>query len=162
NIVFAIEDKELFSQHEVKNSTIPQTKDELMNNVVNKRILLAEDNTVNQKVVLAILRKIGINADVASNGEEVLQMLATQHYEMVLMDIQMPDMDGLEATRKIRDPETPVLNHEVPIIAMTAHALNGYRENCINAGMNDYVTKPVTPQQLREVMKKWLKNNCIV
>ncbi|MDD4318488.1 MAG: response regulator, partial [Victivallaceae bacterium] len=83
-------------------------------------------------------------------------------YEMVLMDIQMPDMDGLEATRKIRDPETPVLNHEVPIIAMTAHALNGYRENCINAGMNDYVTKPVTPQQLREVMKKWLKNNCIV
>lgn len=120
------------------------------------KILLAEDNLINQKVVTAILKKFGIQPDVASNGQEALDMLSQKDYQLVFMDIQMPIMDGLEATEKIRNPETSVRNHQVPIIAMTAHAVSGYREQCIKAGMDDYVTKPITPQQLREILKKWL------
>jgi len=77
-------------------------------------------------------------------------------YDLVLMDVQMPEMDGIEATREIRNLQSAVRNHQIPIIAMTAHALQGDRERCIEAGMNDYVPKPISPQILAEALEKWL------
>jgi CheY-like chemotaxis protein/HPt (histidine-containing phosphotransfer) domain-containing protein len=91
-----------------------------------------------------------------TNGEEALKALAVTAYDLVLLDVQMPVMDGLETARHIREPGSEVLNHAVPIIAMTAHALQGDREKCLAAGMNDYVSKPVAPQALAETLEKWL------
>ena len=120
------------------------------------RILVAEDNVVNQEVALGMLHKLGLRAEAVADGEEAVEVLRTMQYDLVLMDVQMPQMDGLEATRIIRDPQSPVLNHKVPIIAMTAHALQGDRRNCLQAGMNDYLTKPVSPQALAEALNAWL------
>ena len=120
------------------------------------RLLLAEDNIVNQKVVMGILRKFGYHIDVVSNGVDVLKALETKPYDLVIMDVQMPDIDGMEATRIIRNPESAVLNHQVPVIALTAHAMQGDRERCIEAGMNDYVSKPINPSLLVETLNKWL------
>ena len=120
------------------------------------RILLAEDNITNQQVELGILKKLGLRADAVADGAEALQSLATLPYDLVLMDVQMPEMDGFEATRQIRNPQSRVLNHQVPIIAMTAHAMQADRERCLAAGMNDYVTKPVSPRTLAEALDKWL------
>ncbi len=120
------------------------------------RILLAEDNPTNQRVALGLLRNLGISADAVDNGRAALAALERQDYDLVLMDIQMPRMDGLTATRAIRDPETKVRDHAVPIIAMTAHAMSGDRERCLAAGMNDYLTKPVSGQALAEVLRRWL------
>jgi PAS domain S-box-containing protein len=120
------------------------------------RILLAEDNITNQQVALGILGKLGLRADAVANGAEAVSALESIAYDLVLMDVQMPKMDGLEATAHIRDPRSAVLNHLVPIIAMTAHAMQGDRERCLEAGMNDYVTKPVSPQALSEALARWL------
>jgi PAS domain S-box-containing protein len=120
------------------------------------RILLAEDNITNQQVALGILKKMGLSADAVANGHEAVMALGNIPYDLVLMDVQMPVMDGLEATGNIRDPNTAVLNHAVPIIAMTAHAMKGDREKCLEAGMNDYVAKPVSPQALAECLARWL------
>jgi PAS domain S-box-containing protein len=120
------------------------------------RILLAEDNITNQQVALGILRKLGLSADAVANGVEVLKSLETIPYDLVLMDVQMPVMDGLEATQRIREARSAVPSHGIPIIAMTAHAMQGDREKCLEAGMDDYLPKPVTPQALVEVLEKWL------
>ncbi|MCX5856052.1 MAG: response regulator [Deltaproteobacteria bacterium] len=120
------------------------------------RILLAEDNITNQQVAVGILKKLGLRADAVANGEEAVKALETLPYDLVLMDVQMPEMDGMEATRQIRDPQSAVRNHHIPIIAMTAHAMQGDRERCLKVGMNDYVTKPVDPQALVEALDKWL------
>ncbi|MHB8910843.1 MAG: response regulator [Syntrophales bacterium] len=120
------------------------------------RILLAEDNITNQQVAAGILKKLGLRADTVANGAEAVKALQTLPYDLVLMDVQMPVMDGIEATRQIRNPRSPVPNHGIPIVAMTAHALQGDRERCLEAGMNDYVTKPVYPQALAEALEKWL------
>jgi two-component system, sensor histidine kinase and response regulator len=120
------------------------------------RILLAEDNITNQMVAVGILKKLGLRADAVANGAEAVKALETLPYDLVLMDVQMPEMDGLEATQHIRDPQSAVRNHQIPIIAMTAHAMQGDRERCLEAGMNDYVTKPVSPQALAEALDKWL------
>ncbi len=114
------------------------------------RILLAEDNIVNQKVGLRMLERLGYHADVAANGLEVLQALERQPYDVILMDIQMPEMDGLEAARRVRMlPE----GKEIYIIAITAHALKGDRETCFNAGMNDYISKPVRIEDLQDALE---------
>ena len=123
------------------------------------RILVAEDNIVNQQVAIGILKNLGFAAEVVANGDEAVKALESIPFDLVLMDIQMPDMDGFEATRLIRDPESSVLNGKIPIIAMTAHALQGDRERCLEAGMDDYVSKPVDIQALSEVLKKWLPEN---
>jgi len=120
------------------------------------RILLAEDNITNQQVALGILKKLGLRADAVANGAEALKALEIIPYDLVLMDVQMSVMDGLEATRQIRNPQSKVINQAVPVIAMTAHTMQGDREKCLAAGMNDYVTKPVSPQALVEALQKWL------
>jgi len=120
------------------------------------RILLAEDNIINQQVALGMLKRHGLRADAVASGLEAVKALETIAYDLVLMDVQMPEMDGLEATRRIRDPHSAVLDHAIPIIAMTAHAMQGDRENCLRAGMDDYLAKPVTPQALVEVLTRWL------
>lgn len=108
------------------------------------RILLAEDNLINQKVALLMLKRLGHKADVAANGLEVLEALERQSYDLVLMDIQMPEMDGLEATRAIRQRW-----HDRPkIVAVTAHALDGDREMCLEAGMDEYIAKPIEMDEL--------------
>ncbi|WP_155313709.1 response regulator [Desulfosarcina ovata] len=118
-------------------------------------ILVAEDNLINQKVVLNILKKLGYIADVVNNGLEAVKALATKPYDLVLMDIQMPEMDGFEATGVIRSEDSHVLNPNIPIVALTAHAMEGYREKCVQAGMNDYLTKPINPGQLSEKVAEW-------
>jgi PAS domain S-box-containing protein len=120
------------------------------------RILLAEDNITNQRVALGILKRLGLRADAVADGVEAIKALETLPYDLVLMDVQMPEMDGLEATAQIRNPHSAVANHQIPIIAMTANAMQGDRERCLAAGMNDYVVKPVSPQALAEALDKWL------
>ena len=123
---------------------------------VNARILVAEDNSTNQVVALGFLKKLGLHADAVADGGEALKALESIPYDLVLMDVQMPVMDGLEATRQIRSPASAVLNHWVPIIALTAHALQGDRERFLEAGMNDYLSKPMTALALIDVLKCWL------
>jgi len=122
----------------------------------NVRILLAEDNPTNQQVAQSILEKLGFGADVVPNGREAIRALETIRYDIVLMDVQMPEMDGLEATRAIRSGKTGVPNPMVPIIAMTAHAMKGDRELCLEAGMDDYISKPISPRALAEALEKWM------
>ena len=117
------------------------------------RILLAEDNITNQQVALGVLRKMGLRADAVANGAEAIKALETLPYDLALMDVQMPVMDGLEATREIRKSGS-----RIPIIAMTAHAMRGDRERCLESGMDDYVAKPVRPLALAEALEKWLPN----
>ena len=119
-------------------------------------ILLAEDNVTNQLVAVGVLKNLGVDAEVVSNGVEALEALARKDYDLVLMDIQMPVMDGLEAVQHIRSGDMPVRNRDIPVIAMTAHAMQGDQEKCLRAGMNDYLSKPVFPKTLREMMEKWL------
>jgi PAS domain S-box-containing protein len=120
------------------------------------RILVAEDNPVNQKVAQALLRKVGVQSDVVANGREAVNALLSIPYDLVLMDCQMPEMDGFEATRKIRRQGSKSLNSCIPIIAMTALAMQGDREKCIQAGMNDFIAKPVLQRELTEMLARWL------
>ena len=120
------------------------------------RILLAEDNAANQQVALAILKKLGLGADVVDNGADAVKALESHSYDVVLMDLQMPGMDGMEALRCIRDPQSMVRNHAVPVIAMTAYALPEDRQRCLAAGMDGYVTKPVSRHALAEALEEWL------
>lgn len=122
----------------------------------NWRILLVEDNITNQQVAVGILSKLGVNVDMVVNGSEALKALQSARYDLVLMDVQMPEMDGLEATRYIRDLQSEVLEPKIPIIAMTAHASPGDRNRCLEAGMNDYIAKPIGAQGLDDILKRWL------
>lgn len=116
-------------------------------------ILLVEDNLVNQKLVISLLRKNGYQLDVANNGQEALDLLSTKLYRLILMDIQMPVLDGLEATRRIRENSAWA---GLPIVAMTAHAMNGDRERCLQAGMSEYLAKPVDHRRLLKLVEQYL------
>ncbi len=122
------------------------------------RVLLAEDNAVNQMVAVGILEGFGIRVDAVANGVEALSALQSIPYDLVLMDVQMPEMDGFEATRKIRGVLSKVLNRHLPIVAMTANSMRGDRERCLHAGMDDYVSKPVNPRELAEVLERLFPN----
>ncbi|HIG29430.1 MAG TPA: response regulator [Verrucomicrobiales bacterium] len=134
----------------VKQSSIPESQGH------DARILLVEDNAVNQTVALAMLKIRGLTADTAINGVEALKAMEFVPYNLVFMDCQMPEMDGYEATRQIRSSLSKVMNHDVPIIAMTANAMIGDREKCLNSGMSDYISKPINPASLTEALEKWL------
>ncbi|MEI6262438.1 MAG: response regulator [Deltaproteobacteria bacterium] len=158
-----IEPKPIITRHSAR---------EKMNLFIDRkaRILLAEDDITNRLVALGILNKMGLHADAVFNGAEALIALQSKSYDLVLMDVNMPVMDGIEATKRIRNYEKMMMAKEenkmmnylpssssiIPIIAMTAHAMQGDRELCLEAGMNDYITKPVSPQALAEVLEKWL------
>jgi CheY-like chemotaxis protein len=117
------------------------------------RILVVEDNHVNQKVVVAVLRKRGFTLELANDGREALAKLEKSEFDLILMDVQMPVLDGLEATRLIRKHERW---QSLPIIAMTAHAMNGDRERCLEAGMSGYISKPVHPSHLLQTIDEHL------
>jgi CheY-like chemotaxis protein len=116
------------------------------------RILLVEDNAVNQKLALRLLAQMGCRADVAGNGLEAIQALERQRYDVVLMDVQMPEMDGLEASRRIR--REFAADAQPRIIAMTANAMQGDRELCLAAGMDDYVSKPIRREELVDALSR--------
>jgi CheY-like chemotaxis protein len=116
------------------------------------RILLAEDNPVNQKVAVLLLQRDGHSVVVADNGRRALEALEKASVDLVIMDVQMPEMDGYEATTSIRKAEETTLRH-VPILAMTAHAMKGDQERCLAVGMDGYVSKPIRPDDLRQAIE---------
>mgnify|MGYP001592407045 CR=1 FL=1 len=132
-------DKTLITRHSLKESP-PKAV----------RLLVVEDNPVNQKVIQKILQTFGYTPRMAANGKEAMECLEQETFDMVFMDIQMPEMDGLTATRQIRNSTGAILKPDIPIVAMTAHAMPGDREICLEAGMTDYITKPIKPSTLLE------------
>ena len=123
------------------------------------KILMVEDNPINQMVAQKMLEKIGLKATIANNGIEALQCLDQQSFDLVLMDCQMPEMDGFDATREIRKLDIKALDQKhLPVVAMTANVMSGDRERCLEVGMDDYIGKPVQRDQLATVLKKWLVN----
>ncbi|MDB5999279.1 MAG: hypothetical protein JWP52_978, partial [Rhizobacter sp.] len=139
-------------------ATLPGTLDEVAEHALRLRhsgahVLLAEDNLVNQEVATALLRLAGLRVDVAQTGHEAVDMASAHAYDLILMDMQMPELDGLQATRILRSHASTA---DVPIIAMTANAYAEDRIACLQAGMDDYVTKPVDPPVLYGVLARWL------
>lgn len=122
----------------------------------NVKILLAEDNITNQQVAIGILKKLGFQADVVNHGEEALRRLEEKPYDLILMDVQMPVMDGLEATRRIRHSQSLMVENTIPVIAVTAHAMSNDRSWCIANGMSDYISKPIDATSLTNVIYKCL------
>jgi CheY-like chemotaxis protein len=120
------------------------------------RVLVVEDDSYSQQVMVGLLENLGYQAEAVGNGKEALEALETTPYDLVLMDIQMPVMDGFEATRAIRDSGSRVLDPEIPIVAITAHAFNKDREKCIDAGMNDYLTKPINTAEFQRALEQYL------
>jgi CheY-like chemotaxis protein len=116
------------------------------------RILIAEDNLVNQRVASMVLKKRGHSAIIANNGREVLSILKGASFDLVLMDVEMPEMDGIDATLAIRESEKRTGGH-LPIVALTAHAIDAYKTRCLNAGMDRYLAKPLLPKQLIETVE---------
>jgi len=148
---------------QTKTMKLERTKQESLSEKVWKvdkkgRILLAEDNLVNQQVTLEFLNRVGMVTDIAENGELAISALKQQAYDLVLMDVQMPVMDGFTATQKIR---AELGLTQIPIIALTAHAMKGDKEKCFDAGMNDYLSKPIEPNELYRVLQKWLEANSL-
>jgi len=134
-------------EHAVAETWLPKLKG---------KILLAEDNLVNQEVAMAMLQRAGLQAKIANNGAEVIEYLAEDQFDLVLMDCHMPIMDGFEATQKIREREMTRALTKIPIIALTANAIIGDREHCLAKGMDDYLSKPFTLEQLHKILSQWL------
>ncbi len=143
------------------NTVLPETFSETGGNneqqrykhLVNARVLLAEDNAINREVATSLLNQVGMIVEVAENGRQAADMAGKTRYDLVLMDVQMPEMDGFEATRLIRS--TPSCS-DIPILAMTANVFSEDRLACIDAGMNDFVAKPVDPKNLFKTIATWI------
>jgi len=123
-------------------------------------ILLAEDNPVNQKVALRVLKHLGYQADVVNNGREAVEAITSKSYDLILMDIQMPEMNGLEATQYIRERENASQLNPIAIVAITANATHDDQYTCSDAGMNDYISKPIQIDKLKDILQRYeaLKN----
>ncbi len=120
-------------------------------------ILVVEDNLINQKVAIRILERLGLTADIAQDGQHAIDVVQTKKYDLIFMDMEMPVLDGLEATRKIKLIEKSLPS--IPkIIAMTANALPGDRERCLEAGMDDFISKPITVESIKTILKKWFRD----
>ncbi|NUN64174.1 response regulator [Pseudanabaena biceps] len=161
--------REVLNLRETENSNIQIQVEQIVDQKSNDlqpsslKILLAEDNIVNQKVMMAYLSKIGCKADLAENGQQVLQLMQTQDYDVILMDCQMPILDGYAATQAIRQLEkNSSQSQHVIIIAMTANAFTEDRDYCLEIGMDDFVSKPIRMQQLKEILEKWSSAWCAV
>ncbi len=141
-----------FSLNYVANTNRQNDKKVVMNSLPIK-ILVAEDNAINQKLILRILKSLGYEGAIANNGKEVLEMVQNEKYDIIFMDVQMPEMDGFEATKKII--ETVPKEQRPIIIAMTAHALQGDKERCLEAGMSDYLSKPILIEDVRACIERW-------
>ncbi len=142
----------------VKKPAVPSKLDPTLSARLPLRILLCDDNAVNQKVALRLLQQMGYKADSAHNGREAIEALERQPYDMIFMDVQMPEMDGITASQLIRKHQAEGLAHfksPIIIIAMTANAMQGDREKCLAAGMDDYLSKPVRPEDIRLVLERW-------
>ncbi|MES2800927.1 MAG: ATP-binding protein [Bdellovibrionota bacterium] len=137
----------------VQTQTIPQ----FTHKKIAGRILIVEDNPINQKIAIKLVEKMGCRADAVGNGREALDALARIPYDLVLMDCQMPEMDGFEATQKIRKSEKASSKKRIPIVALTASAMGADQQQCLDVGMDDYLTKPVDFQKVWFVLEKWLK-----
>ena len=120
-----------------------------------RRVLVAEDNLTNQELLLALLEQRGDHVTVVSDGRQAVETSAAHPFDLILMDLQMPEMSGLDATAVIRAREGGT-GHRLPIIALTAHAMSGDRERCLEAGMDDYLPKPISPRALLEKLERWL------
>ena len=150
----------------------PHKEDDCFVRTFHARVLLVEDNPINQEIGKAMIEGFGLQVDLADNGKEAIEVMSRVHYDLVFMDCQMPGMDGYEATRHVREHEKsgyqgqgngdrynatlPTEQPHVPIIALTAHALEGDREKCLASGMDDYMTKPFSQKQLRDILSRWL------
>lgn len=142
---------------QITENTKESPSGESLESLPNGRILLAEDNRTNQIVALALLERLGQKVTVVPSGGEALEALRKENFDLVLMDLQMPGMDGAEATRRIRSGGAGLGNASIPIIAMTAHAMEGDEERCLEIGMNAYLSKPVRAAKLRQALQDWLR-----
>lgn len=124
------------------------------------RVLLVDDNMTNRLIAGKMLAKSGVHADAAESGEDAVEACSSEEYDLIFMDCMMPEMDGYEATRLIRDSNSGSKNHETPIIALTANAMEGDREKCLRAGMSDYIAKPIRPKELEAKLEKWTTGLC--
>jgi CheY-like chemotaxis protein len=136
----------------IANNTTPDTAE-------GQPILLVEDNPVNQTVIQAMLRSLGFEVCIAGDGAQAISLVARQPFAAVLMDCRLPIVDGYEATRRIRQMPQ---GRDLPIIALTANALQGDRERCLEAGMNDYLTKPFKRNDLQQILQRWLPGQAVV
>jgi two-component system sensor histidine kinase/response regulator len=118
-------------------------------------VLVVEDNETNQRLLVLMLEHLGCSVKAVSNGQEALNVLSEVHYDVVFLDVQMPEMDGFEAARRIRDTSSSVLDHKVPILAITAHVSLDYQQRCYEAGMNDFIAKPIRMNDLTKAVSKW-------
>jgi CheY-like chemotaxis protein len=156
---FAVIERALFSRKKTEVPLSPKAEPALADRLP-LSILLCEDNVINQKVAARILKQLGYQSDIAANGREALEAIDRQHYDLIFMDMMMPEMDGLTATRAIRERQKDGATHpnydsRILIIAMTAHAQQADRESCIAAGMDDYLAKPIRPGDLRGIIEHW-------
>jgi len=126
------------------------------------RILVAEDNTVNQRVVMALLSRLGRVVTVVADGRAAVNTVQCALFDLILMDCQMPEMDGDQATRAIREFEAGVGRAPTPIIALTAHAMSGDRDKCLKAGMDDYLSKPIEVRQLADMLNRWSAKRSVI
>jgi CheY-like chemotaxis protein len=124
------------------------------------RVLVAEDNPENQRVATRILEGAGARVDIAPDGQAAVTMASRTRYDLILMDLQMPVLDGAQAAVAIRAEEHATDQEPVPIVAFTAHAVEGFREQCLNAGMNDYIVKPITTRDLVDTVHRWADRRC--